>query len=197
MCQIVGQNESLSGEVRRVLGSRDMSRAHTALGRLASLLSLPSHSWLSPLTLADHGVCNVQDKNLSGGLRFYQHLQVELENIYVSCPESGKRDIQAALEAQFKNNLLVRGFDSWNVPLSKSLNSMPALRHKSGLRGQSSEGAPITGLHALQSSDFVLSSSADDASASIWSTRAGLTPIYSFNFKVQARIDPKDSLSRA
>ena len=71
MCQIVGQNESLSGEVRRVLGSRDMSRAHTALGRLASLLSLPSHSWLSPLTLADHGVCNVQDKNLSGGLRFY------------------------------------------------------------------------------------------------------------------------------
>jgi len=129
MSQIVSQRGCLSEEARRVLGPRDMSRAHTALGRLTSLLSLPTDSWLSPLALAEHGVCNVQDKNLSGGLRFYQHPQVELENIYVSCPESGKRDIQAALEAQFKNNLLVRGFDSWNVPLSKSLNSMPPARH--------------------------------------------------------------------
>jgi hypothetical protein len=111
-----------------------MSRAHTALGRLQSLISLPSGTQISPITLAEHGVCNVQDKNLSGGLRFYQHLQVELENIYQACPETGTRDVQAALEAQFTNNLMVRGLESWNVPLSNSLNSMPSKAHRSGVR---------------------------------------------------------------
>jgi len=132
--QIANQSESLSDEARKVLNQRDMSRVHTALGRLTSLMSLPSDRWICPLTLAEHGVCNVQDKSLSGGLRFYQHLQVELENIYQFSPETGKRDIQAALEAQFQSNLMIRGFDSWNVPLSKSLNSMPSRSHPSGLR---------------------------------------------------------------
>ena len=134
--QIASQSESLSDEAKKVIYQKDMSRAHTALGRLTSLMSLPSDCWICPLTLAEHGVCNVQDKSLSGGLRFYQHLQVELENIYQSSPETGKRDIQAALEAQFKSNLMVRGFDSWNVPLGKSLNSMPSRSHTSGLRVQ-------------------------------------------------------------
>ena len=96
--QIVSQSECLSAEAKKVLYQRDMSRAHTALGRLTSLMSLPSDQQVCPLALADHGVCNVWDKSLSGGLRFYQHLQVDLENIYESCPETGKRDIQAALE---------------------------------------------------------------------------------------------------
>jgi len=125
----------------------------------------------------------VQDKSLSGGLRFYQHLQVDLENIYSSSSDRGKRDVQAALEAQFKSNLMVRGFDSWNVPLSKSLNSMPARSHASGLRVPSSRSA-ITCFHALQDSDFVLSSSADDAAVNIWSTKAGLTRISALNFKL-------------
>lgn len=40
--QIVSQSEYLSAEAKKVLYQRDMSRAHTALGRLTSLLSLPS-----------------------------------------------------------------------------------------------------------------------------------------------------------
>jgi hypothetical protein len=133
--QIARQSEHLSIEARKVLYQRDISRAHTALGRLASLISLPSDQQLCPLTLADHGVCNVRDKSPSEGLRFYQHLKVDLENIYESCSEAGKRDIQAVLEEQFRSNLMIKGFDSWNVPLAKSINSMPSRAHWSGLKG--------------------------------------------------------------
>lgn len=143
--QIASQSECLSTEAKKVLYQRDMSRAHTALGRLASLMSLPSDQQHCPLALADHGVCNVRDKSLSEGLRFYQHLKVDLSNIYEACSATGSRDIHAVLEEQFKSNLMIKGFDSWNVPLAKSINSMPSRAHWSGLQGQSSR-PPITGL---------------------------------------------------
>jgi len=40
--QIANQSGSLSDEAKKVLCQKDMSRPHTALGRLTSLLSLPS-----------------------------------------------------------------------------------------------------------------------------------------------------------
>lgn len=122
------------------------------------------------------------DKNLAGGLRFYQHLQVELENIY-DITDSGNRGIQAALEDQFKNNLMVRGFASWNVPLYKSLNCMPPQSQWSGLGSQPS-ASPITTILALPTTDFVLTASAADASVNVWATRAGLTRVQSLNFKL-------------
>jgi hypothetical protein len=76
---------------------------------------------------------------------------------------------------------MVRGFDSWNVPLYKSLNSMPSSRHRSGVRGVSASA--VSKLMALPESDFVLTAG-DDASVNIWSTKAGLTLISSFNFKL-------------
>ena len=194
--QIANQSETLSAAARKILCRKDLSRAHTALGRLASLLSLPSDQQICPLALAEHGVCNTWDTNLPGGLRFYQHLQVDLENIYDNSTGAGKRDIQAALEEQFRNNLMVRGFDSWNVPLHRSLNSMPPKSQWSGLRG-TTPAPTITGHLALPSTDFVLTSSAQDASVNIWSTRAGLTRVCGLNFKLQAFIDAEGSLQRA
>jgi hypothetical protein len=91
---------------------------------------------------------------------------------------------------------MIKGFDSWNVPLSKSLNSMPPRTHSSGLRTQG-QSHPITGLQALQGSDYVLSSSTGDAAVNIWSTKAGLTRISALNFKLQACIPPNDSIQRA
>lgn len=79
--QIFNQSESLSAAASQVLTQKDVSRAHTALGRLTSLMTLPSNPSVSPLTLAEHGVCNVSDQSLAGGLRFYQQLQVDLEDI--------------------------------------------------------------------------------------------------------------------
>jgi hypothetical protein len=108
----------------------------------------------------------------------------------------GKYDASAALETQFKNDLFTRGFKTWNVQLSRSVNSMPPRSHQTGLRGKPPAG-PISGVHPLTSSDFVLSSSKDDASVNVWATRAGLTHISALNFKLQAHIDPKESLSRA
>jgi hypothetical protein len=132
--QIAHRADSLDEEEKGVLRISDLSRAHTALGRLSSLMSLPSDSQICPIKLAEHGVCNIQDRNLTGGLRFFQHLQVELENVYQSCPDTGARDIEAALECQFTNNLMIKGFDSWNVPLHKSINSMPSCSQSNGLK---------------------------------------------------------------
>lgn len=196
MHQIASQSETLTPHARQILGHGDLSRAHTALGRLSSLLSMPTDHGACPLALAEHGVCNIGDANLPGGLRFYQHLQVDLEGIGNGSAGDGRRDIQAALEEQFKSNLMVRGFESWNVPLHRSLNSMPPKSQWSGLRGAPAN-APITGLHSLPATDFVLTASAQEASVNLWSTRAGLTRVYGLNFKLQAFVDPGDSLQRA
>lgn len=130
--QVAAQSEQLPSATRQVLlGQADLSRAHTALGRLGSLLSLPTDTRVSPFTLAEHGVCNTMDTQLTSGLRFYQHLSVGLENIFDLPGEAGSSDIQASLEAQFKSNLMLRGYDSWNVPLHRSLNAMPPQSHYS------------------------------------------------------------------
>jgi hypothetical protein len=115
---------------------------------------------------------------------------------YASSSGSKGRDVQAVLEEQFRTNLMIRGFDSWNVPLYKSLNSMPSLPHLSGL-GRASTGNEISQHLSLPSCDFVLTACAEDASVNIWSTRAGLTRVAAFNFKLQASIDPEGSMQRA
>jgi hypothetical protein len=116
-------------------------------------------------------------------MRFYQHLQVELENIYDTSAIAGNRGIQAALEEQFTNNLMVKGFASWNVPLYKSLNCMPPKSQWSGISNIPS-ASPITTILALPATDFVLTGSAGDASVNVWVTRAGLTRVHGLNFKL-------------
>lgn len=193
---MASQSDVLSEHAKSVLYGREMSRAHTAYGRLSSLMALPSYKQAHPLALAEQGICNVGDANLAGGLRFYQQHQVEFESLHHHANEAGEYDAGAALETQFKNDFFTRGFKTWNVQLAKSLNSMPPKGHRSGLPGKS-ESAPISSLRQLTSSDFVLSSSSENASINVWSTRAGLTQISSLNFKLQAHIDPKQSLTRA
>jgi hypothetical protein len=127
----VHSSENLSAISRQILSQRDKSRFHTSLGRLTSLLSLPTMEQVPPISLAEHGVCNIGDRNLASGLRFYQHLQVEMENVFDGA--HGERGVQAALEEQFKANLMVRGLDSWNVPLHRSINAMPPKLQSSGL----------------------------------------------------------------
>ena len=73
---------------------------------------------------------------------------------------------------------------------------MPPKNHKHALPKKTDSGV-VSSLHQLSESDYVLTTSKDDASINIWSTRAGLTNIQSLNFKLQAHIDPKKSLSRA
>jgi hypothetical protein len=69
--QIGRCSEQLTSAAAGILSRADRSRAHTAIGRLASLLGLPSDQRQSPLELAEHGVCNTGDTNLASGLRFY------------------------------------------------------------------------------------------------------------------------------
>lgn len=81
--QIAVHSEALpSATKQHLLSQTDLSRTHTALGRLASLLSLPADSQVCPFTLAELGVCSTLDRNHSTGLRFYQKLSVPLEDLY-------------------------------------------------------------------------------------------------------------------
>jgi hypothetical protein len=43
--------------------------------------------------------------------------------------EFGNKDVRAALQSQLKGDLFFDGFETWNVPLSYSINSMPAKTH--------------------------------------------------------------------
>lgn len=125
------------------------------------------------------------------------NLSVSLENIFdLTTDSSSPSDIQAALESQFKSNLMIRGYDSWNVPLHKSLNCMPPLAQSTGLAGPAIS-QEISSIHSLTSSDFVLTASSSDAAVNIWVTKAGLKRIHTLNFKRQAEISPGNSLSRA
>jgi len=67
--------------------------------------------------------------------------------------------------------------------MGRSINNMPSKSHQTGLHGKSLAD-PVSGLHPLATSDFVLSSSKGGASVNVWSTRAGLTHISALNFKL-------------
>lgn len=193
--QIARMSEAIPESAKHVLlGQTDLARAHTAFGRLGSLLSLPTHQQVSPITLAEHGICNTRDTNLSTGLRFFQQMTVRLDNIYDLPSAAGSSQLQAALEAQFKSNLMLRGFDTWNVPLHRSLNSMPPLAQSSGVPHPSGE---ITSIQTLPVSDFVMTGCHSDGSINVWATRAGLTRLHTLNFKRQAHIEPGGSLCKA
>ena len=97
---IASHSEELPPATKQILlGHSDLSRVHTALGRLGSLLSLPTDTYMSPLTLAEHGITNTQDGNITNGMRFYQNLLVNLENIYDLHAGHSPSDIQASLES--------------------------------------------------------------------------------------------------
>lgn len=119
-----------------------------------------------------------------------------LENLFDTALTCGRRDVQSGLEAQFKSNLMLQGFDSWNVPLHRSLNSMPPRRHRSGLQ-EDSGSSQITTTRAVPCSDLVLTASAGNAAVNIWSARAGLACLHVSNFKEQAESDPGSSLKAA
>jgi hypothetical protein len=81
---------------------------------------------------------------------------------------------------------MLAGLDSWNVPLSHSINSMPSLSHSSNTLKNTTQNniSQALELHCLESSDFVMSSCAADSTINIWSTKAGLNKIADVNFKI-------------
>lgn len=82
------------------------------------------------------------------------------------------------------------------MSLHRSLNCMSPKAQRSGLSSLLS-AAPVTSILAPPATDFVLTARAVDASVNVWMTQVGLTRVHGLNFKLQACIDPRDSLKRA
>lgn len=179
--QIANESEQLSAASARVVQDQCLSRAHTAQGRLSSLVGSPSYAQADPCQLAELGVLNLLDQNMSNGMRHYQHTQILLEspsNLASQKPQ----DLITSLDNQLRGDIMRAGFPTWNVTLSKSINAMPPKSHLSGLA--QSTPSDVSSVHQLANSDFVLTASKHDASVNLWTTRAGLTGIAAINFKL-------------
>lgn len=133
------QSDQVPAEVKDLWSQSFTSRVHTAFGRLASLITFPmgvqsGNGKLDVLALSDLGLVNTNDKY--GRLSHFQEFRTELENIFQNSSALTPADIHASLERQFPNNLMLKGFKSWNVSLDATLNRLPPSVHENALSGQ-------------------------------------------------------------
>lgn len=104
---------------------------------------------------------------------------VPLESIY---EDQGSMPLQISLEKQLANNYMLKGFDTWNVPLSKTINSLPPSLHQNFLPVSEPKYAAIDVIRYLSNSDFVLTGSKTSGSINIWSSRLGMNLVAGYNF---------------
>ena len=99
---------------------------------------------------------------------------------------SERNELQAALEKQLPNNLMVKGFPTWNVPLSRTLNSFPPSLHENQLSNSKKllirPADKINFIKQLDGSDFVLAGSRG-GSVSVWNSRLRLHCVGGINYK--------------
>mmetsp|Transcript_19576 Transcript_19576/g.30119 ORF Transcript_19576/g.30119 Transcript_19576/m.30119 type:complete len:189 (+) Transcript_19576:1871-2437(+) len=131
----------------------------------------------------------------SQGLRFFQASNIELEGLYGSTLLEDRNSVEGYLDKNFPYNLMLKGFPSWNVPLSHSVNAMPPSKHTDPLNPSAELGKESMTVKQVSQNAMILS--AVDTSVNLWGTQAGLTKLGAFNFKAQANIDPDGQLSRA
>ena len=152
---------------------------HTAYGRLSSLITLPGTQFgdsdtsaLNLTSLADLGLMSIADKY--GKIQHYQEFKTELENIF-QLPSLTYQELQLSLERQFPQNLLLKGFPSYNVSVSDTLNSLPAQPHSTN-----NQAKPVT--KVVQCNNYLLTS--DSAGGlNIWNTDLKLQKVLDYDIK--------------
>lgn len=121
--QISQHSENLSLSDQKVLRRHSMSRYHTSLGRMSSLIALKQQP--DPVALAEQGFINVHDGGHTRGFRYYQMNQVLMEDPTQLYPGMEQSELKMVLDNQFRGDLMRSGLPTWNVSLSKSLNAQP------------------------------------------------------------------------
>jgi hypothetical protein len=98
------------------------SRVHTSYGRLASMLQLADSE--EPQKLAELGLVNEGDSKKQ--FMHFQEPSVPIESIYDA-------NLVNCLEKQLPNAAILKGLQTWNVPMNQTLNALPPSVHASGL----------------------------------------------------------------
>ena len=92
-------------------------------------------------------------------------------------------DVWADLERQFPNNLMLRGYPTWNVPRHVTLSSFPPQLHISSAKKEDEIELPnpILCVESTQFSPLVLTCS-EDGEINVWNTELRLFRAARLNF---------------
>lgn len=171
------QSDLVSERVKRLWIIKP-SRMHTAYSRLASFVDFTDSE--NPLALSELGLYNYADQEKK--ISHFMEPLVPIESIYDS---SDSTPLHATLEKQFANNYMLKGLQTWNVPLHKTINSLPPSIHQNFLPSSEPKYAAIDTIKSLSLSDFVLTGSKKFGSINLWSSKLGLNLVGGFNFTKQ------------
>jgi len=131
----------------------------------------------SPLTLAELGLVNYADNEKK--LAHFMEPSVPIEPIY---EDQGSIPIEVALQKQFAENYMLKGLDTFNVPLATTVNNLPPSLHSNFTPAGHPQHGEIDVVKSLSHSDLVLTGSRENGSVNIWSTKLGLHLMSGYNY---------------
>lgn len=168
------QSDAVSERVKR-LWPAQTSRLHSAFGRVSSFLNFTDSE--SPLTLAELGLFNYADKEKK--LAHFMEPSVPIEAIY---EDQGSIPIEVALQKQFTENYMLKGLDTFNVPLASTVNNLPPSLHTNFMPAGHPSHGEINVVKSLPHSDMVMTGSLEHGSVNVWSTKLGMHLLSGYNY---------------
>ena len=86
------------------------------------------------------------------------------------------------MQKQFTENYLLKGLETFNVPLASTINSLPPSLHRNFATASAPKFADIDVVKYLSFSDLVLTGSRIAGSVNVWSNKLGMNLVGGFNF---------------
>jgi len=170
----MAQSDSVSERVKRLWPLQE-ARLHSTYGRVSSFINFSDSE--NPVNLAELGLINYADNEKK--LCHFMDPFVPIESIY---EDHGSSPFEIALEKQLTENYMLKGYDTFNVPLAKTINSLPPSLHQNFATAIVPEFANIELARQLSTSAVVLTGSKTCGSINLWSTQLGLNLLGGFNF---------------
>lgn len=156
---------------------RNVSRTHTAYGRLASFISWPGDK-IHPLSLSEEGFVNTSDTSIR--LRHYLNTEVMVEE-----DAANLRENIASMDSST---------NTINVPLYKTINYFPAWKHTSEIENSEIPQfweSDISQLWIPKFSEFLMSANFQNGSIWLWNSHLHLFLVGRLNFKSLSRPEMK------
>jgi hypothetical protein len=168
-------HSDLVGEHVKRLWPANSSRIHSAYSRVSSFINYNDSE--RPVELAELGLFNYADKEKK--LSHFMETGVPVETIY---EDQGSIPLEVSLQKQFTENYMLKGLDTFNVPLASTINSLPPSLHRNFATSSVPQFGDIDVVKHLSFSDLVLTGSRNLGSINVWSNKLGMNLLGGFNF---------------